>query len=101
MAKVIYSEQALTDFERLSDFLVETDPSATPETICLITGAVMVLEDHPYTGRPVDGILRELIISRGHSGYVALYSFEEIHETILILAIRHQQEVGYLDDPPG
>ena len=27
--------------------------------------------------------------------YVALYSFEEQHDTVLILAIRHQREAGY------
>ena len=63
--------------------------------IHLITEAVMVLERHPYIGRMVDEDLRELIISRGKSGYVAMYSFEEIENTILILAVRHQHEAGY------
>ena len=81
--------------ERLCDFLVETEPTAAEETIHLITEAVMVLERHPYIGRMLDEDLRELIISRGKSGYVALYSFEEIEDTILILAVRHQREAGY------
>ncbi len=101
MAKLIYSEQALLDLERLSDFLVATDLPAAQETIHLITDAIMVLERHPYIGRPAEGILRELFISRGNSGYVALYSFEESHNTILILAIRHQREAGYLDNSPN
>jgi plasmid stabilization system protein ParE len=39
--------------------------------------------------------LRELVISRGRTGYVALYSFEEDRDAVLILAIRHQREAGY------
>jgi plasmid stabilization system protein ParE len=41
--------------------------------------------------------LRELVISRGKSGYVALYSYERNSDTILILTIRHQREVGMSD----
>ena len=40
--------------------------------------------------------LRELVISRGRTGYVALYSLEEGQDAALILAIRHQREAGYL-----
>jgi plasmid stabilization system protein ParE len=39
--------------------------------------------------------LRELVISRGRTGYVALYSFEEDQDAVLVLAIRHQREAGY------
>ena len=54
-----------------------------------------MLERHPLIGRAVDGEVRELIISRGKTGYTALYSYESIHDTVLILAIRHQREAGY------
>jgi hypothetical protein len=33
------------------------------------------LAAHPLVGRRIEGELRELIISYGHSGYVALYRF--------------------------
>ncbi|MDR3479759.1 MAG: type II toxin-antitoxin system RelE/ParE family toxin [Burkholderiaceae bacterium] len=38
--------------------------------------------------------LRELVISRGKTGYVALYSFEADQGAVLILAIRHRREAG-------
>jgi hypothetical protein len=38
--------------------------------------------------------LRELVISRGSIGYVALYSLEEDEDAVLILAIRHQRGAG-------
>ena len=94
MAQLIYSLRALSDLERLTDFLLEADPAAAPATIGLITEAVQVLANHPGIGRPAESGLRELVISRGHSGYVALYSHELAHDTILILAVRHQREAG-------
>ena len=101
MAKLIYSENALADLERLTDFLIESDPSAAEETVGLIEEAVALLKRHPLIGRPVEHELRELVISRGRTGYVALYSFEEDHDAVLILAIRHQREAGYWSQDEG
>lgn len=95
MAKLIYSARALADLERLTDFLMETDPPAAAETVGLIEEAVELLARHPLIGRPVEHELRELVISRGRTGYVALYTFEEDQDAVLILAIRHQREAGY------
>ncbi|MFA6312534.1 MAG: type II toxin-antitoxin system RelE/ParE family toxin [Sterolibacterium sp.] len=98
MAKLSYSARALADLERLTDFLVESDPAVAENTLGLIAEAVELLIRHPLIGRPVEHPLRELVISRGRTGYVALYSFEEDQDAVLILAIRHQREVGYLGD---
>ncbi len=95
MAKLIYSGRALADLQRLTDFLIEADPKAALETVGLIEEAVGLLARHPLIGRPVEHPLRELVISRGRTGYVALYSFEEDQDAVLILAIRHQREAGY------
>ena len=97
MAKLSYSATALADLERLTDFLVENDDAAAAETLELIEEAVRVLIRHPLIGRPVEFGLRELVISRGRSGYLALYSLEEVQDAVLILAIRHQREAGYWD----
>lgn len=95
MARLSYSEQALADFERLTDFLIETDPLAAAETVGLIEEAVALLTRHPLIGRPVESAMHELVISRGRTGYVALYSFEPAQDAVLILAIRHQREAGF------
>ncbi|MBI3524149.1 MAG: type II toxin-antitoxin system RelE/ParE family toxin [Betaproteobacteria bacterium] len=95
MARLIYSERALADLERLTDFLSETDPRAAKETVGLIEEAVAVLKRHPLIGRPAESGLRELVISRGRTGYVVLYSFEAVFDATLILAIRHQRELGF------
>lgn len=95
MARLSYSEQALADLERLTDFLIETDPVAAAETVGLIEEAVALLARHPLIGRPVEYGLHELVISRGRTGYVALYCFEPDEDAVLILAIRHQREAGF------
>ena len=96
MAKLSYSEQSLNDLARPTDFLIDKDPATAAETLELIEEAVNLLVRHPFVGRPVEYGLRELVISRGRTGYVALYSPEEDQDAALILAIRHQREAGYL-----
>ena len=95
MASLSYSETAVADIEFLTGFLAETDPIAAGNTFALIDEAIAILARHPLIGHPVGDFLRELVISRGKSGYVALYSFEVQEDAILILSIRHQREAGY------
>lgn len=99
MARLIYSGRALAHLERLTGFLLESDRAAALATIDLIEEAVVILDRHPLIGRAVEDGLRELVISRGRSGHVALYSFEPIHDAVLVLAVRHQREAGYANDP--
>jgi addiction module RelE/StbE family toxin len=94
LAKIVYSGQALNDLDRLTDFLLAEFPQAALETIELIQEAVNMLKNHPLIGRETDQDLRELVISRGQSGYIALYSYEYAFDTVLILSIRHQREAG-------
>ncbi len=101
MARLIYTERALLDLEHLTDFLRESEPIAAHETPGLITEAIDVLRNHPFIGRLADSGLRELVISRGKSGYLALYDFQQPLDAVVILAIRHQREAGYaLPDNP-
>ena len=97
MARLIYDVQALEDLERLTDFLLDTDKAAALETITLITDAIIILQLHPLVGRAVESDVRELVISRGQSGYVALYHYDAVSDLVLILTIRHQREAGYPD----
>jgi addiction module RelE/StbE family toxin len=98
LAHVIYSLRALADLERLTDFLNEENPTAAQNAVMLITQAVEILENHPLVGRPAEHGMRELVISRGASGYLAFYSYEPNHDAVLVLAVRHQREAGYLEE---
>lgn len=92
MAHLIYSSRSFSDLDLLTNFLIDTNPVAASETVELITEAVVILKHHPLIGRPVEENLRELVISRGRTSYVALYSYELEHDSIFTLAIRHQRE---------
>lgn len=94
MAAVVYTLQALDDLDRLEDFLLEVDAPAARKTIPLIISAVETLRLHPNIGRRRGGPMRELVISRGSTGYIALYHYHEIRNVVTVLAIRHQREVG-------
>lgn len=95
MALLTYSAAAIADLEDLTAFLAELDPLTAELTFSLIDEAVTILKRHPLIGRPVESDLRELIISRGKTGYIALYSYEAADDAVLILTIRHQREAGY------
>lgn len=94
MARVVYAARALADFERIVDFLAGHSPELA---VARISEAVSTLEQHPLIGRPAEQGLRELVISRGRTGYIALYRFLKAEDTVLVLALRHQREVGYVD----
>jgi plasmid stabilization system protein ParE len=95
LATVVYSKRALDHVERAFEFLRDKDPNAAHNAVQAITSAVENLAAHPLVGRRLEGELRELIISYGHSGYVALYRFLIANDEVRILAIRHQREIGF------
>ena len=96
MAKVVYSARSLDHIERAFQFLRDKNPDAALNAVMAIQSAVDSLAAHPLVGRRVEGELRELIISYGQSGYVALYRFVVSLDEVRILAIRHQRELGFL-----
>lgn len=96
MAQVVYSENALTNLERAFEFLSDHDPTAASNAAVAISEAVGMLARHPLIGRVVKkGELRELVISFGRTGYIALYRFLPLADEVRILAIRHQRELDY------
>ena len=95
MTRWLVSVDAAQDLEELVDFLRTHQADYAVETIDLILNALNILEQHPRIGRLVQNQLRELIISRGKTGYVALYEYDEAADVVLVLAIRHQREAGY------
>jgi len=95
VAQVVYSKNALETLERAFEFLAEKDPGAAAAAAAAIREAVDALARHPLIGRSIAGDLRELVISYGRSGYVALYDFSPAQDQVRVLAIRHQRELDY------
>ena len=96
MATVVYSARALANLERIFRFLRDENPAAAIAAVVAIQSAVETLAPHPLIGRRVDGEIRELIVSYGQTGYLALYRFLIPQDQVRILAVRHQREVGFL-----
>ena len=86
MAQIIFAARALDDLERAHQ-LGDT---------ASIESAVDNLATHPLVGRRVEGDLRELVISFGDTGFIALYRFVVQRDEVRVLALRHQREIGYL-----
>ncbi len=97
MAVIWFTRGALLDLERLFQFRAQTDPDAARQ-IETIEEAIQVLARHPLIGRKVAEGRRELVISRGKTGYIALYRWWDDLDVVLVLAIRHQREAGYVGD---
>ena len=95
MATLIYSQRAFADLDRLVAFVAPQGAAVAEHVVELIAEAVELLEHHPLVGRPAEHDLRELVISRGKTGYVALYDYDADEDIVVILAIRHQREAGY------
>ncbi len=93
--QVVYAAQALDDLERLMNYLLEYDAGSATQAVGVIISAVDALQNHPLIGRRVEGELRELVISFGKTGYMALYRFVPLLDEVRILAIRHQRELDY------
>jgi len=94
---IVFDVEALGDLERIFEFNFERDPAAALQHVQRIREAILILDAHPEIGRkaPGEGSLRELVISHGNSGYIALYEHHAAEGLIRIAAIRHQREAGY------
>ncbi len=95
MTRWVVAPQAAEDLERLVDFLLQGLLHEAATTVDLVMDALAVLERHPLMGRPLAHGLRELVISRGRTGYLALYQYDEAADVVLVLAVKHQRERDY------
>jgi plasmid stabilization system protein ParE len=95
LVKVVYTKESPEDFDRIFAFHAAEDSATGVEMVDRITEVIERLADHPYLGRPAEEGTRELVISKGKTGFIALYDYIEGEDAIVILAIRHQLEEGY------
>jgi plasmid stabilization system protein ParE len=95
MARIELAPEVLEDFDRFLDYLLKSEAVDVPERIGEIVQSIDVLAHSPMIGRPVSAGLRELVISKGRRGYVALYSYLAAIDTVFVLAIRSQREYDF------
>lgn len=97
--QVRFTEDAEDDLLRLYNFLLELDLDLADRALTVIKDALRLLEQFPFSCRKAaNGLhgprIRELVISFGASGYVALFEIDDSN-TVTILAVRHQREEDY------
>ncbi len=95
MARIVLAEGITGDFERILDHLAAHESVAVPVRIAAIVRAIDVLASSPLICRSSSQGNRELVISRGPGGYIALYRFDAAEDLILVLAVRSQKEAGF------
>jgi plasmid stabilization system protein ParE len=98
VSTVFQSPAAFQDLVRLETFLYESEDPLAGELLDFILDALEVLTRQPCIGRPVESGLRELIISRRRSAYLARYAWDDVLDRVIVARIRHQREVGYADE---
>lgn len=94
---VRFTPAAAKDLQRLFDFLAEKDMRSAKRARIAIAKGIEFLRTFPFSCRkasPEHPLLRELIISFGANGYVALFEIED-SQTVTVLAIRHQREEDF------
>ncbi|MDE7241387.1 type II toxin-antitoxin system RelE/ParE family toxin [Desulfovibrio sp.] len=95
---VHWTANALAGLARVRDFLAAADPGAAEKALDVIIAATDILHEFPHAGRPADDLepdYREVLIPFGVSGYTLVYELRG--HTVVILALKHQREAGYLD----
>jgi plasmid stabilization system protein ParE len=95
--QIRFTKAARDDLKRLYTFLVDEDIHAATNALEAINKAIDLLKTFPFTCRKAktdNPFLRELVISFGANGYVALFEIEE-NNIVTILAVRHQREDDY------
>jgi plasmid stabilization system protein ParE len=95
MSRIELAPEVGDDLDRILDHLADHDVIDAPSRIREIIQAIAVLEQNPLIGRPVHTDKRELVIGRRSHGYVALYRYVMEIDTVFVLALRSQWELGY------
>lgn len=98
--RVRFTQDAQADLERLYDFILQRDAadwSIATRALEAIRNSIALLETSPFSCRKAalgNAFLRELVISFGSAGYVALFEIDDA-KTVTVLAVRHQREDDY------
>lgn len=98
MTSIFLGPGAIEDLERIAAHLRQHEVEHAEERANEIVSALDVLAGSPLMGRPVRMDSRELVVGRGSHGYVALYRYVDLTESVVVLAIRAQREGGYARD---
>ena len=98
MTRIRLGGVVMADLDRIADYLRHHESEHADTRADEIISALDVLAGNPLIGRPAHQDKRELVIGRGSQGYVALYRYVAVTDTVVVLAIRAQREGGHAHD---
>ena len=88
----------MADLDRIADHLRRHESEHADTRADDIISAIDVLARNPLIGRRVHQDKRELVMGRFAHGYLALYRYVAVTDTVVVLAIRAQREGGYAEE---
>ena len=95
MARIELAEAVLEDFERFLAHMERCEIADGRDRLRDLIAAIDILRHSPLIGRPVRAGRRELVVGQRSRGYVVLYRHVAAVDTVFVLAIRSQRELGY------
>jgi plasmid stabilization system protein ParE len=96
VATVVYAAAALAGLERILTPVACENPRLAAVTTRAISSAIEALAVHPLLGPRMHGDIRELVISCGQTGHIALYRYRLLQDEVRVLAIGAQREMGFV-----
>jgi plasmid stabilization system protein ParE len=97
--RIALHPQARTNLLKLHEFLADYDVEIADKVLETIDASFSAMSRHPYICRKVQreefpAVWRELIISFGSSGYLALFEITS-DEEVTVMVVKHQRESVY------
>ncbi len=99
--RIEWLDSAITDLQRLRDFILPHNKEAAQRAFRLIRNAVAPVLSNPRIGKPVEELpgFYDLVIPFGASGYLLRYRVQG--DAVFIIAVKHCKEAGFSDQTPA
>lgn len=90
---IVFSPEAVSDIERVREFLDINNPEAAKRALRTIFAALERVEEFPDLGRPTeDADIRQIVIPFGAAGYIVRYTILADSGDVLVLRLWHGRE---------
>ncbi len=89
---ILLSSEAISDVERVREFLYSKNPDAAVRAVGAIWAALERVEHFPKIGKPIeDGRIRQIVVRFGRRGYIVRYRIQS-NDAIFVTRIWHGLE---------
>jgi len=90
---IIFASEAVSDVQRLYDFLKIENPSAAVRAMTAILRKIELVEAMPALGmRTKSPFIRQTAVRFGRRGYIVRYTIRERDGALIVLRIWHGRE---------